>query len=309
MAQIEITEVGIRDGLQSEPEFIDTGKKIELANRIVNAGVRRIEATSFVSPKAVPQMADAEAMLAGIHRVDGLTLEALVPNVRGGERAATADLDVWVTFMSVSEKHSEANSNASVADAFARIKPLPGLAQEVGATVSASISVAFDCPFEGQTKPEKVIEVAKWFEGIGVKTIKLGDTIGSASPGRVKQIVEAMSVALPDVEIVLHFHNTRGLALANVIAGIEAGVTRFESSIGGVGGCPFAPGATGNVASEDLVHLLELEGHDTGIDINALIECGQYLSTVLDRGLPAHMQRAKPVGVLHEFSETSRAVG
>lgn len=309
MTRVTITEVGLRDGLQNEPAFFPTEDKIDIANRLIGAGVRRLEATSFVSPKAVPQLADAEDLIAGIDRSGGLILEALVPNARGGERASKAGLDVWVAFLSVSESHSMANSNCSVADAFERIKPLPALAAETGATVSGALAVAFDCPFSGQTPVDDVVALADSFLGIGVSCLKLGDTIGTASPTRVKTLVGAIKREVPDMEIVLHFHNTRGLGLANVLAGLEAGITRFESSLGGVGGCPFAPGATGNISTEDLVHLLHLEGVETGIDLDALIKAGQRLSEVLSRDLPAHLQRAAPVGVLHDFGSTRRAVG
>ena len=175
--------------------------------------------------------------------------------------------------------------------------------------MTATIVVAFDCPFEGQTPTDQVVRVAKWFDGIGVTTLKLGDTIGSASPSRVKAVVEAVRNELPDTELVLHFHNTRGMGLANVMAGIEVGVRRFESSIGGIGGCPFAPGATGNISTEDLVHLLHLEGHETGIELEPLIEAGRFVADVLGRPVPAALQSATPVGVLHEFDPSTRAKG
>ena len=307
MRKIEITEVGLRDGLQNEAAFFPTADKIAMANRLIAAGIRRLEATSFVSPRAVPQLADAEELIAGIDRVDGLTLEALVPNARGGERAA--GVDIWVTFMSASETHSEANSNCPMDEAFNRIRPLPNLAAQSGATVSAALAVAFDCPFEGATPPERVVDLAKRFRDIGVATLKLGDTIGTASPGRVKRLVEAVRAATPELELVLHFHDTRGLGLANIMAGMDVGVTRFEASIGGLGGCPFAPGATGNVSTEDVAHLLQLEGVETGIDLTALIAAGAEMAALLDRDLPASLQKATPVGARHAFDETLRAVG
>ncbi len=306
---ITVTEVGLRDGLQNEAEFFPTDKKITLANRLINAGVRSLEATSFVSPKAVPQLADAEDLINGLDRTEGLVVEALAPNERGGSRAASVGVDVWVAFMSVSEKHSLANSNSSVDQAFDRIKPLPALAARSGAVVSGALAVAFDCPFEGATPIRRVVDIATQFQEIGVSTLKLGDTIGTASPTRVKQLVSALTAELPDLELGLHFHNTRGLGLANVLAGIESGVSRFESSLGGIGGCPFAPGASGNIATEDLVHLLELEGMQTGIDLNAIIAAGQELADVLQRKLPAHLQNAKPAGTLYRLEDTVRATG
>ena len=309
MTVVSITEVGLRDGLQAESAPFSTEQKVELANKLLAAGVRRLEAASFVSPKAVPRMADAEAVVKGIDRPDGLTLEALVPNVRGGERAAAVNLDVWVPFISASETHSLANANSGVEEAFARIRPLPEMAAQAGATTSAVIVTAFDCPFEGQTSVEQVIRIAKWFEGIGVTTLKLGDTIGTASPTRVKKLVSELQRQVPSMELVLHFHNTRGLGLVNVLAGIESGVTRFEASIGGIGGCPFAPGATGNVSTEDVVHMLHLENMETGIDLNKLIEAGRYVADVFDRPLPSHVLNAGPVGTLHHFDKGQRAIG
>jgi len=244
------------------------------------------------------QLADAEKLIIGLESTKDLVVEALVPNERGGIRAAGVGVDVWVAFMSASERHSLANSNSSVDDAFERIRPLPALAVESGAEVSGALAVAFDCPFEGPTPIDHVVGIATRFQEIGVSSLKLGDTIGTASPARVRQLVSALSTELPDLELVLHFHNTRGLGLANVLAGIESGVSRFESSLGGIGGCPFAPGASGNIATEDLVHMLALEGMETGIDLNALIAAGQTLSALLQRNLPAHLQNAKPSGNL-----------
>jgi hydroxymethylglutaryl-CoA lyase len=306
-AAVTITEVGLRDGLQSLSDVLPVEDKITFANRLISAGVRRLEATSFVSPRAVPQLADAEELVAGIDRVEGLVVEALVPNQRGGERAA--GVDVWVAFMSVSETHSQANSNCSVDEAFARIRPLPVMAGEVGATVTAALAVSFDCPFAGATPVGDVVTLAKQFQDIGVTTLKLGDTIGTASPARVARLMEALAREAPTMEIVLHFHNTRGLGLANIMSGLACGATRFESSLGGLGGCPFAPGATGNVATEDVVHLLQLEGFDTGTDLAALIETGSDFATALGLDLPAHLQKAVPVGTVRPLDDTLRAIG
>jgi hydroxymethylglutaryl-CoA lyase len=304
---VTITEVGLRDGLQGWPNLVPVAQKIEIANSLIKAGVRRLEATSFVSPRAVPQLADAEALIAGIASTNELVIEALVPNQRGGERAA--GVDVWVAFMSVSETHSRANSNSSVDEAFERIRPLPEMAAQAGALVTAALAVSFDCPFEGRTPVENVVALARRFQDIGVHSLKLGDTIGTASPGRVTRLVEALARAVPEMEIVLHFHNTRGLALANVMAGLGAGITRFESALGGLGGCPFAPGASGNVATEDLVHMMVQEGVATGIDLDKLIEVGRAFGDALNTELPAHLQKAQPVGVLHPYNDVYRAAG
>lgn len=309
MRTISITEVGLRDGLQNEAEFFPTAHKTALANLLIASGVRHLEVSSFVSPRAVPQLADAEELIEQLEKPDDLVLRALVPNERGAERAAHTGVDVWVTFMSASEKHSLANSNVSMDAAFERIKPLPAMAAQCNAKVCASLAVAFDCPFEGPTPVNQVVEVAKRFTAIGVNSLVLGDTIGTASPNRVITLVQSLQKHLPQLEITLHFHNTRGLALANVMAGIGCGIDRYESSVGGIGGCPFAPGATGNVATEDLVHLLIQQSIDSGIDLPLLIEAGQYLSAKLNRQLPAHLQHAAPVGEIYEFENFVRATG
>ena len=216
-------------------------------------------------------------------------MEALVPNQRGGERAT--DVDVWVTFISASEKHSLANSNCSISEAFERISVLPKMAAQVGAKVAAAIAVAFDCPFEGETPIGQVINLAKRFEDIGVSTLKLGDTIGSASPRRVTGLLEALNSKVPRMEIILHFHDTRGLGIAKI------------------GGCPFAPGASGNVATEDVVHFLNLEGVQTGINLERLIKVSSLLTNYLNTQSFAHLQNASPVGVLQDFDNALKAIG
>lgn len=309
MNRIEITEVGLRDGLQSEKPFFATADKIDLGNRLVAAGLRRLEATSFVSPRAVPQLADAEAVIAGIIPLDGLVLEALVPNERGAARATATNVNVWVAFASASESHSLANSNVNVDTALERIKPLGELAKSAGAELYGSVAVAYDCPFEGQVGTAQVLKLAKAYHAMGVRVLKLGDTIGSASPRRVRELVKSLNAELPDMQLILHFHDTRGMGLANVMAGLEEGVSRYESAIGGLGGCPFAPGALGNISTEDLVHLLHLEGLSTGIDLPALIAVGKSLENKLDRRLPARLLRSDPVGTLYDLNAAVRASG
>jgi hydroxymethylglutaryl-CoA lyase len=232
-----------------------------------------------------------------------------VPNLRGAERVAKTAVDDWVCFVSASESHSKANSNCSITEAVRRLEPVAELATGLKRTPVAAIATAFGCPFEGETPTERVTGLAREFHGLGFRTIKLGDTIGTAYPRQVSALVGALRAALPDVTLVLHFHNTRGLALANVMAGLAAGVVRYESSLGGIGGCPFAPGATGNVATEDLVHFLQVETHETGINLPKLIEAGHWLETLLGRELPAHLLRAQPIGHTVPLVTTNRAVG
>jgi len=309
MDRIEITEVGLRDGLQNEKTFFPTADKIDIGNRLVAAGLHRLEATSFVSPKAVPQLADAEAVIGGIKPADGLVLEALVPNERGAKRAMAANVKVWVAFASATESHSLANSNASIETALERIKPLGELAKSAGAELYGSVAVAFDCPFEGQVGTAQVLRLAEAYHAMGIRVLKLGDTIGSASPRRVKELVSSLQAELPDMQLILHFHDTRGMGLANVMSGLEAGANRFESALGGLGGCPFAPGALGNISTEDLVHLLHLEGLSTGIDLPALIGVGKLLESRLGRPLPARLLRSEPVGTLYDLNASARASG
>ncbi|MFC4667504.1 hydroxymethylglutaryl-CoA lyase [Seohaeicola nanhaiensis] len=307
--QVTITEVASRDGLQNESHPVSTAQKIELIDRIARSGMTRFEVTSFVSPRAVPALADAEEVVKGLPNRAGLIVEALVPNLRGAERAAALGLDEWVCFASASESHSQANSNTSTQEALNRLKPVIDLARQEGVVPVGAIATSFGCPFEGDVPVTRVVEVARRMTDMGVETIKLGDTIGTAWPSRVRELVRAMRSALPDTTLVLHFHNTRDMSLANVLTGIAEGVDRYESALGGVGGCPFAPGATGNVSTEDLVHFLHLEGHDTGLDLGALIEAGHWFETVLDRKLPAHLLRASPVGTTTALAEMKRAAG
>nr|WP_280819050.1 hydroxymethylglutaryl-CoA lyase [Tianweitania sediminis] len=304
-----MTEVASRDGLQNEAHPVSTEQKIELIDRVARAGIRRFEVTSFVSPRAVPALSDAEDVVRGVRDRDRLVLEALVPNLRGAERAAPLGLDAWVCFVSASETHSLANSNAPTYEAIERLRPVIGLADQLGIEAIGSIATAFGCPFEGDVPIGRVVDVAHRQADLGFRTIKLGDTIGSAHPSQVTRMLAALNQALPQVEFVLHLHDTRGMSLANVLAGLAAGGTAFESSLGGVGGCPFAPGATGNVSTEDLVHFLHLEGHETGADLAALIEAGRWLETVLGRPLPARLLHSSPVGTLVDPTTMKRAVG
>ena len=288
---------------------MSTEQKIELIGRIAKAGMKRFEVTSFVSPRAVPALADAEEVVKGVPDRESLVIEALVPNLRGAERAAALGLDEWVCFASASESHSQANSNTSTEEALARLQPVIDLAKQEGVVPVGAIATSFGCPFEGDVPVERVVDVAKRMTDMGVETIKLGDTIGTAWPSRVRELVRAMREALPETVLVLHLHNTRDMSLANVLTGIAEGVDRYESALAGVGGCPFAPGATGNISTEDLVHFLHLEGHETGLDLGKLIEAGHWFETVLERKLPAHLLRAKPVGETVELASTRRAAG
>lgn len=276
---------------------------------MAEAGIRRFEVTSFVSPRAVPNLADAEEIVRNLPDRSSLFAEALVPNMRGAERAANLGLDAWVCFASASETHSQANSNTTIDDALARLKPVIEAAHQHGVEPIGAIATSFGCPFEGDVPVQRVVEVARRMVDMGIGTLKLGDTIGTAWPARVRDLVRALRIALPDTNLVLHFHNTRDMSLANVLTGISEGVTRYESALTGVGGCPFAPGATGNVSTEDLAHFLALAGHETGADIDRLVEAGHWLETVLERKLPAYLLRVAPVGRTVDPAAMKRAVG
>ncbi|TMV04292.1 hydroxymethylglutaryl-CoA lyase [Ruegeria sediminis] len=307
--EVQLTEVSPRDGLQNERTPFPTSKKVELVERAIEAGLKRFEVTSFVSPRAVPQLADAEEVLKDLGAREGILFQALVPNERGAERAARTCVQEWVCFLSATESHSQANSNCSVDEAIARFEPVRELAVAEGRRPVAAMAAAFGCPFEGVTPTDQVLRVARALHDMGFDELKLGDTIGTATPSQIETVVSALRSALPDLSLVLHLHDTRGLSLANVMMGLSLGITRYESSLGGIGGCPFAPGATGNVATEDLVHFLHAEGHETGVDFESLVRHGKWLSQVLGRELPARLLKAPPIGATQPLDAAIRARG
>ncbi len=304
---ITVTEVGMRDGLQAEPEFVDTATKIGLIDDMVAAGLRHIEFSSFVSPRAVPQLADAADVIAGVRRVDGLCMTALVPNEKGAERAVDAGVDRIHVFLSASEQHNQKNVNKSVQQSLDGIERVVEIGQRAGIPVSGAIATAFGCPFQGEVPIEQVVFIAQRFKQMGITSVGLGDTTGMATPPLVSQRTQAL--ADPDRHVILHFHNTRGIGLCNVMAGLAEGVTEFESSIGGLGGCPFAPGATGNICTEDLVYLLEESGYATGIDVVALCDVAAQLQQTLDHPLPGQLMKAGPRLKTHATDAVRTAAG
>ena len=305
----QITEVGTRDGFQAERAFIPTGQKIEFIDRLADAGVPRIEATSFVSPRAVPQLADAAEVMAGVDRTRATVLAALVPNKRGALRAAEAAVDEMVVFVSASESHNRKNVNRTVEESLAGFEDVARVADEAGIAVSGAIAVSFGCPFEGEVAPERVGEVARRFQQLGFAGASLGDTTGMATPPLVAAAVAAVREAAPGLGLGLHFHNTRGIGLANVMAGLGLGVDRYESSFGGIGGCPFAPKATGNICTEDLVYLLEEMGIDTGIDLRKLSAIACDVETAVGHELPGQIMKAGPRLDLHPMDSVRVAEG
>ncbi|HEX7890782.1 MAG TPA: hydroxymethylglutaryl-CoA lyase [Ramlibacter sp.] len=306
---VRVTEVGTRDGFQSESRFIPTETKADLINRLIAAGVRSVEATSFVSPRAVPQMADAAEVMARIERRPGVRLTALVPNARGAERAAAAKVDMMASFVSASETHCQANLNKSIDAALADFVEFAPIAQRYGIALRGAVACAFGCPFEGDVKLENVLKIVETYVRHGARHITLGDTTGMATPPVVTRTVEAIRARFPETIVALHFHNTRGIGLANVMNGLALGVREYESSFAGLGGCPFAPGATGNICTEDLVYLLHECGWDTGIDLDALAAVARDVQQLMERDLPGQYMKSGPRLKLTPIEGVRRAVG
>jgi hydroxymethylglutaryl-CoA lyase len=287
VSSVSIREVAPRDGLQNE-EPIPTDAKIRLIDALSGTGVRRIEAVSFVHPKAIPQMADADAVWAGITRNPDIRYSALIPNTRGAERALAAGFAEIEVVVSASDTHNRRNLNRSTDESLDDITTLIELIHGAGKTVEVIVATSFGCPFEGDIDPERVAGIVARVRADGADRIAFGDTTGMATPRRVRDLLSAVR---PDL---LHFHNTRGTGLANVLTALELGVTEFDASVGGIGGCPYAPGASGNIATEELVHMLEDMGIDTGIDLDALIEVAELAEKLLGRTLPSGVLRAGP---------------
>ncbi len=290
--RVTVTEVGPRDGLQNEDTFLDVAQKLEFIDRLTAAGLRRIEAASFVSPKAIPQMRDAGEVVRGLRRSEGVTYIALVPNEVGARNAIEAGADELATVVSASETHNQRNVNRSVEASLAGIEAVARLADEAGKPWSGYVSTAFGCPYEGAVPPSRVIDIAERLRGLGAGAIAFGDTIGAADPRGVSALISAFRARLGNVPLRLHFHDTRGTGLPNVLAALEAGADSFDASIGGLGGCPYAPGAAGNVATEDLVYMLHRMGIATGIDLEALTDVARWIEGVVGRTLPGRVKGA-----------------
>ncbi|MEM6740450.1 MAG: hydroxymethylglutaryl-CoA lyase [Pseudomonadota bacterium] len=308
-AQITVCEVGPRDGFQSEAAFIQTEKKIEIVNALFATGLRHLQVTSFVSPRAIPQLADAEEVLAGIERPDGAFVTALVPNLRGAERAAACALDAVHTVVSASETHNRKNVNRPIEQSLSEFAAVFDLLTSAGIAVEGGIATAFGCPFEGPVQPEQIARIAGRYQELGAKSVSLGDTTGMATPLTVRAAIRAIRAAAPGLEIHLHFHNTRGVGLACVMTGLSEGVTHYDAAIGGLGGCPFAAGATGNICTEDLIYLLQESGYRTGVDLQELIDVALLTQDVIGRPLPGQVIKAGPRLKRHDPERTAIAVG
>jgi len=291
-SSVTITEVGPRDGLQNEDGYVETAQKVDLIERLAATGLRRIEAASFVSPKAIPQMRNATELMAALPRRPGVIYVALVPNETGARNAIAARADELATVVSASETHNKRNVNRTIDESLAEIEKVAALAADAGLPWAGYISTAFGCPYEGAVAPEQVVALAKRLRALGAYAIALGDTIGAGNPVQVSALIGTLQEALPGTPLRMHFHDTRGTALANVLAALEAGVDSFDGSVGGLGGCPYAPGAAGNVATEDVVYMLREMGIDTGVDLDALAATARWAERLVGRTLPGRVKQA-----------------
>jgi len=291
--RVRVVEVGPRDGLQNEPARIATADKISFVERLADAGHSAIEVSAFVSPKWVPQMADAGAVFAGIARTPGVRYSALVPNLAGLARARDAGVDEIAVFAAASETFSQRNINQSIGESLATYRQVVDQARESGLRVRGYLSTCFGCPFEGPVPPSRVADVAGRLFDLGVYEVALSDTIGIAHPGQVPDVVGEVARGVPLASIALHFHDTRGTALVNVLAGLQLGVRTFDASAGGLGGCPYAPGAAGNLATEDLLYMLDGLGIDTGVRLDGVMEASRAIEPLLGHPLPSRVVQAR----------------
>jgi hydroxymethylglutaryl-CoA lyase len=309
--RLHINDVAVRDGFQIEKAFIPTATKVEVVNQLSRTGLHKIEVTSFVSPKAVPALADADDVLAAIDRVPGVIYVALVPNIRGVQNAAATarKADELNGVVSASETHNRANINRTHAQSIAELPTMVKVAHEAGMKITMSLSTTFGCPFEGHVHEDVVLDFVERFREAGFDGISLADTTGMANPRQVRDLTRKVLERFPapnDTYYTLHFHNTRGMGLANVVAGIEAGVRSFDGSVSGLGGCPFAPGATGNICTEDMVNMLEDMGYDTRVDLAKLLAVARRIPAVVGPEVPGQVMKAGQTLELHDPPEFLR---
>ena len=303
--RLYINDVAVRDGFQIEKQFVPTATKVELVNQLARTGLHKIEVTSFVSPKAVPALADANDVLAGIDRVPGVVYVALVPNLRGVRNAAETPRkpDEVNAVVSASETHNRANINRTHEQSLAELPEMVKGAHAAGMKITMSLSTTFGCPFEGHVHEDVVIDFVARFRELGFDGISLADTTGMANPRQVRELTRKVLELFPppnDTYYTLHFHNTRGMGLANVVAGIDAGVRSFDGSLSGLGGCPFAPGATGNICTEDMVNMLEDMGYDTRVDLAKLLAVARRMPIVVGHEVPGQVMKAGQTLELHD---------
>ena len=290
---LRIHEVCVRDGFQIEPVFVPTERKIELINALSRSGVAKIEVTSFSSPKVIPALADAETVMRGIDRLPGVEYAALVPNLRGAQRALDCAVDELNVVMSASASHSQANLRMSREESLAQFADIVTAAAG-RAAINASLSTAFGCPFDGEVPQGEVLGWVARLIDLGITRVALCDTTGMANPAQVQRLFSAVTERWPEVIFTAHFHDTRAMGLANALAALEVGITHFDASLGGLGGCPFAPGASGNVCTEDLVHMFEAMGRHTGVDLERLLTLARQLPDIVGHPVPGQVMKAGP---------------
>jgi hydroxymethylglutaryl-CoA lyase len=281
--RVQIVEVGPRDGLQSEPAIVPANTKLELIRRLAGCGLPVVEATSFVHPSAVPQLADAEQVMSGLDTSGETRFPALVPNLKGFERARAAGAREVAVFTAASEAFSQHNTRCSIDESLQRIEQVTMAAASANVPVRAYVSCVLGCPYEGKVPVQAVMDVCERLQALGCAEISLGDTIGTGTPGAARKLLDSVSTSIAMDRLAVHFHDTYGQALANILACLEAGVRTIDASVAGLGGCPYAPGASGNVATEDVVYMLDGLGLDTGVDLDRLAQTGQWISNRLDR--------------------------
>lgn len=305
--RLYIQEVCTRDGFQSEPVFVPTDEKVRLIDELSQTGVSAIEVSSFSSPAAIPALSDAVDVFSRIKRIDSVEYGALVPNLRGCERALACDVDVINLVISASETHNRANLRMSCEQSLAQLAAIVAICpSQVG--INVSIATAFGCPFEGDIDPARVFEIIERLEALKVARVALSDTTGMANPAQVFGLFSAVVNRWPQTEFIAHFHNTRGMGLANVLAALEAGIIRFDGSLGGLGGCPFAPGATGNVCTEDMVHMLATMGYEMGIDLERLLAAARRLPAIVGHDVSGQLIKAGPSSRTYTLQDLKASV-
>lgn len=303
MKRLYLQEVATRDGFQNEKTFIDTEQKIALIDELSQCGYAKIEVTSFTSPKAIPALRDAEAVMAGIQRHKDVEYTVLVPNVRGAERALGCGIDEANLVMSVSEPHNRSNLRMTREQSFAQLREVVGVIGRGPVAVNVSLSTVFGCPMQGDVAADDVLGWVGRFAELGVRGVTLCDTTGMAYPTQVEALSRQVRERFPELQLTLHFHNTRGMALANTLAALQAGIDRFDASLGGLGGCPYAPGASGNVCMEDLVHMLDLMGYDTGLQLDRVLAASARLPDLIGHATPSQILKAGKRLDLHPIPE------
>jgi hydroxymethylglutaryl-CoA lyase len=306
--KVFMQEVATRDGFQNEAQFIATEDKVRVVDALSLCGFAKIEVTSFTSPKAIPALRDAEDVMHQIKRQPGVEYTVLVPNVRGAERALSCGIDEANLVMSMSETHNRSNLRMTREQSFEQLRQVVAAISGSRVAINISLSTTFGCPMEGDVSEDEVMRWLDRFAGIGVKRATLCDTTGMAYPSQVKSMALRAQQLHPEMEFTMHFHNTRSMAQANALASLSAGINRFDASLGGIGGCPYAPGASGNACTEDMVHMLELEGFDTGVDLNKLLEVSRMLPTLIGHDIPSQLLKAGPRLALHPAPEYTRDI-